>query len=112
MLERKQECNLTVLDSRNNKVEIPFFECNHCDQLIPDVGECGACGTAYKHLKTVEDFKTGFLHYIFECSGCPEDERTARKMLKFKGEEEKNPESSKESRRKELADDFLRSGGY
>jgi hypothetical protein len=111
MSEKKRECNLTVLDSKKNKVEIPFFECNHCDQLIPDVGECGDCGTPYKHLKTVEDFETGFLHYIFECSGCPEGERTARKILKFK-EEEKNNESSKESRRKELADDFLRSGGY
>ncbi|MBE0522880.1 MAG: hypothetical protein IBX40_00860 [Methanosarcinales archaeon] len=47
-----------------------------------------------------------------ECSGCPEGERTARKVIKFKGDVEKLTESSKESRRKELADDFLRSGGY
>ncbi|NIA03189.1 MAG: hypothetical protein GWP12_01420 [Nitrospirae bacterium] len=58
------------------------------------------------HLKTVEDFKTGFLHYIFECSGCPEAKRTARKILKLTADEEKDYES----RRIELADDFLRSG--
>lgn len=112
MREKKNERNFTVLDSKKNRVEIPFYECEHCNQSIPDVGDCKDCGTSYKHLKTVEDFKTGFLHYIFECSGCPEAERTARKIIKFKEDEEKIKESSKESRRKELADDFLRSGGY
>jgi len=53
-----------------------------------------------------------FLHYIFECSGCPEGERTARKVIIFREDVEKHTESSKQSRRKELADDFLRSGGY
>ncbi|HUV81674.1 MAG TPA: hypothetical protein VMW53_01160 [archaeon] len=52
------------------------------------------------------------MHYIFECSGCPEGERTARKVIIFREDVEKHTESSKQSRRKELADDFLRSGGY
>lgn len=112
MSEKKKERTFTVLDSKKNKVEIPFHECDHCSQLIPIVGDCKDCGTSYKHLKTVEDFRTGFLHYIFECSGCPEGERTARKVINFKEDVEKLAESSKESRRKELADDFLRSGGY
>lgn len=102
-----------VLDSNKNMVEISFIECQHCNQMIPDVGMCRDCGTPYNHLKTVEDFKTGFLHYIFECSGCPEGNRTARKIIKFPEiVDEKSEEKSKESRRKQLADDFLRSGGY
>jgi len=66
----------------------------HCNQLIPYVGDC-------------KDVKTGFLHYIFECSGCHEGERTAQKTIKFKHEEEKVTECSKQSRCNELADDFL-----
>lgn len=113
MIEKKQIRKLTVLDSKNTRVEIPFYECNHCNELIPDVGDCRDCGTSYDHQKTVDNFNTGFLHYIYECSGCPEDQRTAQKIIKFPhGIEEKAIKSSKESRRKELADDFLRSGGY
>lgn len=106
--KKKTEFKLTAVDRYNNIVEVWVHECKECSELVPKVGNCPNCGTAYAHTKTVEDFKTGFLHYIYECSGCPEEERRAQKVIKF-------TEVVDESRlniRKNLADDFLKSGGY
>ncbi|HUV81675.1 MAG TPA: hypothetical protein VMW53_01165 [archaeon] len=50
MSEKKKERNFTVLDSKKNKVEIPFHECDHCNQLIPNVGDCKDCGVFALHL--------------------------------------------------------------
>jgi hypothetical protein len=105
---KKTEFKLTAIDRNNNIQEVWVYECQDCCELVPKVGSCPACGTPYNHLNTFEDFRTGFLHYIYECSGCPEDQRKAQKVIKF-------TEVVDESRlniRKSLADDFLKSGGY
>ena len=106
--ELKKENKLKVLDSNNVIVEIPIHECQHCMQMIPTVGDCPECGDAYTHLTTVENFKTGCLHYIYECSGCPENERRAQKIIKITDDFQE----SKSNRAKELAHEFLKSGGY
>lgn len=106
--EKKKEYRLTALTTDNTIIEVVVHECEHCHELIPNVGECSQCGTPYNHLKTIEDFKTGFLHYIYECTGCPEEERKAKKIIKL-------TEVVDESRlniKKDLADSFLKSGGY
>lgn len=105
--KKKKEFKLTALNTDNNIVEIIVHECLHCRELIPKVENCSKCGAPYTHLDTVENFKTGYLHYIYECS-CPPLERKAQKILKI-------TEVVDESRiniRKNLADDFLKSGGY
>jgi len=107
-VEDNQEYKLTVLNARNDLIDIVVHECEHCHELIPKVGDCPECGTAYNHLKTVENFKTGFLHYIYECSGCPEDKRKAQKTIKLIDVVDEN----RLNIRKNLADDFLKSGGY
>ncbi len=106
--KKKTEYKLTAVDRFNHIIEVHVHECQDCRELVPKVGNCPSCGTPYTHTKTVEDFKTGFLHYIYECSGCPVEERKAQKVIKF-------TEVVDESRlnvRKNLADDFLKSGGY
>lgn len=105
--KEKKEYKLTALNTDNNMVEVVVHECQHCRELIPKVGDCPLCGAAYTHLSTVENFKTGYLHYIYECC-CPEERRKAQKILNI-------TEVVDESRlniRKNLADDFLKSGGY
>jgi len=105
--KKKKEFKLTALNTDNCIVEIHVHECPHCAELIPKVENCPRCGAAYVHLDTVENFRTGYLHYIYECR-CPPQERKAQKILKI-------TEVVDESRiniRKNLADDFLKSGGY
>ncbi len=105
--KKKKEFKLTALNTDNDIVEITVHECPVCRELIPKVENCPTCNTPYTHLNTVENFKTGYLHYIYEC-GCPAHERKAQKILKI-------TEVVDESRiniRKNLADDFLKSGGY
>ncbi len=106
--KKKNEFRLTAVDRFNNVQNVLVHECPDCRELVPKVGDCPRCGTAYHHIRTVEDFKTGFLHYVYECSGCPEEERKAQKIIKF-------TEIVDEKRlnvRKNLVDDFLKSGGY
>ncbi len=105
--KKKKEFKLTALNTQNDIVEIIVEECQHCRELVPRVGNCPKCGAQYSHLNTVENFQTGYLHYIYECA-CPAEERKAQKILKI-------TEVVDESRlniRKNLADDFLKSGGY
>ena len=81
-MEKKIEYKLTALNTQNHLIDIIVHECQHCHELVPKVGNCPLCGTAYNHLQTIENFQTGFLHYIYECSGCPEDRRKAQKVIK------------------------------
>ncbi len=106
--KKKTEFKLTAVDRNNKIVDVVVHECIDCSELIPKVGNCPSCGTAYVHKKTVEDFKTGFLYYIYECSGCPPEERKAQKVIKFT----EVVDESRLNLRKNLADDFLKSGGY
>ena len=105
--KKKKEFKITALNKDNNIVEIVVHECLHCSELIPKVENCPNCGAPYIHQNTIENFRTGYLHYIYEC-GCPPEQRRAQKILKI-------TEVVDESRiniRKNLADDFLKSGGY
>ena len=105
--KKKKEFKMTALNTDNNIVDVTVHECAHCSELIPKVGNCPDCGSAYTHLNTVENFETGYMHYIYEC-GCPPAQRKAQKILKI-------TEVVDESRiniRKNLVDDFLKSGGY
>ncbi|HLB72001.1 MAG: hypothetical protein OIN88_05560 [Candidatus Methanoperedens sp.] len=105
--KKKTEFRLTAVDRYDNVMQIFVHECPECSELVPKVGKCPSCGTAYAHKKTIEDFKTGYLHYIYECS-CPGEMRKAQKVIKF-------TEVVDEARlnvRKNLVDDFLKSGGY
>ncbi len=106
--KENQEFKFTALDKYNNIIEVIVHECLHCRELIPKVGNCPQCGTPFGHTTTVEDFETGFLHYIYECSGCPANERKAKKVLKVTEVVDEN----RINIRKNLADDFLKSGGY
>ncbi|MCZ7357591.1 MAG: hypothetical protein O8C66_12185 [Candidatus Methanoperedens sp.] len=106
--KKKTEFKLTAVDRFNKVIDVMVHECQDCRELVPNVGNCPNCGMAYTHVKTVEDFKTGFLHYIYECSGCPAEERKAQKVIKFTDV----VDESRLNIRKNLADDFLKSGGY
>lgn len=106
--EKRKSYKLTVIDTKNTRKEISFCECQHCKEMVPDVGVCEECNTPYDHVNTIENFDTGFIHYVYECSGCPEDGRKAQKIIKLIEEAGK----SKTDRRKDLADEFLKSGGY
>ncbi|MCZ7393433.1 MAG: hypothetical protein ABOK23_08445 [Candidatus Methanoperedens sp.] len=105
--KKKKEFKLTALNTDNKIVEIMVHECPLCSELIPEVGICHACNTPYTHLNTVENFKTGYLHYIYECA-CPPEQRRAQKILKIT----EVVDDSRLNIRKNLADDFLKSGGY
>jgi len=41
------------------------------NEIVPIVGICSDCNTEYEHKNTVENPETGFIHFIYECSGCP-----------------------------------------
>jgi len=106
--EKKKEFKLTAVDRYNNVIEVLVHECLDCKELVPVVGNCPQCGEPYNHIRTVEDFKTGFLHYIYECSGCPVEERRAQKVIKLT----EIVDEKRLSVRQNLVDDFLKSGGY
>ncbi len=61
--KKNTEFKLTALDSANNVVEIVVYECLTCGELVPKVGNCPQCGTAYDHLRTIENFRTGFFNW-------------------------------------------------
>lgn len=106
MTERPKNGNLvTVMTSKNTIESIYFEDCSHCTEKIPVVGQCSSCGTDYEHLRTVENYENGFLHYIYECSGCPEDQRKAKKVIKIHEGVTENGEAT--SKAKELTSNFL-----
>lgn len=64
------------------RVKVECIECTHCKEIIPKVGTCADCQTQYEHWKTIEEEETGFLHFIYRCSGCIGDAQKAQKILK------------------------------
>ncbi len=99
---------VSAVNTRNELIEVTIHQCPHCEENIPKVGICTSCGTPYKHLKTFEDFETGFIHYIYECQGCPPDKRMGQKIIKFT-DNGSGRDSTLTS--DELVEDFL-SGGF
>lgn len=105
MIRPNNGTRVTVLTSKNTVENIFFEDCCHCSEKVPVVGKCSVCGTDYEHLRTIDNYETGFLHYIFSCSGCPEDQRKAQKILKVYEVSGGNNEAS--SRARELTKSFL-----
>lgn len=105
--KKKKDFKITAFNTDNTLVEITLYECPLCKELVPVVGSCPACNTPYTHFDTVENFKTGYLHYIYECA-CSPEQRRAQKILKIT----EVVDDSRVNIRKNLADDFLKSGGY
>lgn len=73
---------LFAINTKNEPIEVYVERCGHCNENVPKVGICSDCKTEYAHIKTVENPETGFIHYIYECSGCPPEKRKAQKILK------------------------------
>ena len=72
-----------ALNTKNEKIEVTVRKCDHCNEMVPIVEICSGCKTAYKHTNTVENPDTGFIHFVYECSGCPPDKRKAQKIIKI-----------------------------
>ncbi|MBU4338317.1 hypothetical protein KKD57_02035 [Patescibacteria group bacterium] len=80
----KQNRSQTLLfeNKEGEQIKVKCDECERCKQVVPKVGTCSDCGTEYQHWKTVEDGKTGFLYFLYKCSGCREDMQKAKRILR------------------------------
>ncbi|KCZ70370.1 hypothetical protein ANME2D_03285 [Candidatus Methanoperedens nitroreducens] len=77
------EYKLSAINTKNEVIDVVVCRCQHCNENVPKVGTCPDCSTTYEHKKTVENPETGFIHFIYECSGCPPDKRKAQKIIKI-----------------------------
>jgi len=80
---KSDEYKLSAVNANNDVIEVVVCKCQHCNEIVPKVGTCPDCHTAYEHKNTVENPETGFIHFIFECSGCPPAKRKAQKIFKI-----------------------------
>ncbi len=83
------EFKISALNLKNELIDVILHECDHCHQPVPKVGTCINCGTEYKHCSTFENYETGFIHYLYECEGCPESSKKAQKVIKVVENSEK-----------------------
>lgn len=74
---------ISAINSKNEAIDVMVCKCHHCNEIVPVVGICPDCKTAYEHKRTVENPETGFIHFIFECRGCPPEKRKAQKTIKI-----------------------------
>ena len=82
-LKSDEEYKLSAINIRNEVIDVIVSKCKHCNEIVPLVEKCPDCGTAYEHRNTVENPETGFIHFIYECSGCPPAKRKAQKIIKI-----------------------------
>jgi len=82
-LKTDDEYKLSAINTRNEVIDVMVCKCKHCNEIVPLVGRCPDCDTDYLHSKTVENPETGFIHFIYECSGCPPAKRKAQKVIKI-----------------------------
>lgn len=73
---------ISALNTKNEVIDVTVSKCEHCNEIVPVVGICGDCDTTYVHKHTLENPDTGFIHFIYECEGCPPDKRKAQKTIK------------------------------
>lgn len=73
----------SALNAKNEVIEVYFKKCSHCTEDVLVVGPCPDCNTEYDHVKTVENPETGFIHFVYACSGCPPEKRKAQKIIKI-----------------------------
>ncbi len=93
---------LSAINTKNEVIDVVVCRCHHCNENVPDVGKCPDCKTEYEHVKTVENPETGFIHFIYECSGCPPGKRKAQKIIKIN-------DGSTSSTTKTKRDDLMKS---
>lgn len=74
---------VSAINIKNEAIDVKICKCGHCNEMVPKVGRCSECNTEYIHVNTVENPETGFMHFIYECSGCPPSRRRAQKVIKI-----------------------------
>lgn len=84
------EYSLCAINTKNEVIDVIVRKCPHCNEMVPKVGMCSDCKTEYEHKNTVENPDTGFIHFIYECSGCPPANRKAQKIIKINDGNNKN----------------------
>ncbi len=77
------EYSLSAINTKNEIINVVVRKCPHCNEIVPKVGMCIDCQTEYEHKNTVENPDTGFIHFVYECSGCPTAKRKAQKIIKI-----------------------------
>jgi hypothetical protein len=82
-IESNDEYSLSAINTKNEVINVVVRKCNHCNEIVPKVGICQDCNTEYEHKNTVENPDTGFIHFVYECSGCPPAKRKAQKIIKI-----------------------------
>ncbi|HKZ37543.1 MAG TPA: hypothetical protein VJ184_07840 [Chryseolinea sp.] len=97
------EYSLSAINTENEIINVTVGKCRHCNEIVPIVGICSDCNTDYEHTNTVENPETGFIHFVYECSGCPPKKRKAQKIIKIN---DGNARDSRESR-DDLIKNFL-----
>ncbi len=95
------EYKVSAINTKNEVIDVVVCKCDHCNENVPKVGTCPDCKTMYEHTKTVENPETGFIHFIYECSGCPPGKRKAQKIIRI------NDGNSNKNTRDDLIKDFL-----
>ncbi len=98
---KSDEYILSAINTKNEIIEVVVRRCNHCNENIPKVGTCPDCHTPYEHSKTVENPETGFIHFVYECAGCPPEKRKAQKIIKI------NDGNASKTTRDDLIKNFL-----
>ncbi len=93
---KSDEYILSAINTKNEIVDVVVCKCGHCNEVVPKVGTCPECNTEYVHTNTVENPETGFIHFIYECSGCPQAKRKAQKIIKIN--DGSNSNSNKKSK--------------
>ncbi len=92
---------VSAINTKNEVIDVVVCKCDHCNENVPKVGTCPDCKTTYEHTKTVENPETGFIHFIYECSGCPPGKRKAQKIIRI------NDGNSSKNTRDDLIKNFL-----
>ena len=82
-IKSDDEYLLSAINTKNEPINVLVRKCHHCNEIVPIVGMCSDCSTEYEHKNTVENPETGFIHFIYECSGCPPAKRKAQKIIKI-----------------------------
>lgn len=82
-MPESNEYTVSAVNTNNEVMDVVVCKCGHCNEIVPKVGLCPDCNTVYAHTKTVENPETGFIHFIYECSGCPPAKRKAQKIIRI-----------------------------
>ncbi len=101
MVTESDEYKISAINTKNEVIDVVVCKCQHCNENVPKVGTCPDCNTEYMHTKTVENPETGFIHFIYECAGCPPGKRKAQKIIKI------NDGGGSDTKRDDLIKNFL-----